>query len=130
MQKTLQDLHISHERNEDKNIPVLVEERWDAFWGIPKLELLPLLLLLTSRPPRSSNTSSTQNSTENSVRSVSIIKQITTLILLQTNSYFILHCSYCNITFTWLNPLIEIDSFIKTSKLGIKIRICLKQDSL
>ena len=32
--------------------------------GIPKLELLPLLLLLTSRPPRSSNTSSTQNLTE------------------------------------------------------------------
>ena len=29
--------------------------------GIPKLELLPLLLLLIPRPPRSSNTSSTQN---------------------------------------------------------------------
>ena len=32
--------------------------------------------------------------------------------------------------FPWLNPLIEIDSFIKTSKLCIKNRICLKQDSL
>ena len=67
--KTLQDLHISRERNKDENIPILVEERWDAFWGIPKLrclsllqyliELLPLLLLLISRPPRSLITSST-----------------------------------------------------------------------
>ena len=32
--------------------------------GNPKLELVPLLLLLTSRPPRSLITSSTQNSTE------------------------------------------------------------------
>ena len=32
--------------------------------GIPKLELLHLLLLLASRPPRSSNTSSTQNLNE------------------------------------------------------------------
>ena len=77
--KTLQDLHISHERNESENIPILVEERGDAFrgipklrclslleyllWvplGIPKLDLLPLFLFLISRPPRS-NTSSTQN---------------------------------------------------------------------
>ena len=83
MQKTLQDLHISHERNEYENIPILVEERGDAFWGIPKvrrlsllwiftwgslgipkLELLPLLLLLISKHPRSLITSSTQNLTE------------------------------------------------------------------
>ena len=64
MQKMLQDLHISHEQNESENIPILVEERWDAFRGIPNLELLPLLLLLISRPPRSSNTSSTQNLNE------------------------------------------------------------------
>ena len=79
MQKMLQDLQISHERNEDENIPILVEERWDALrgmpklrrlsilgiisWGalgIPKLELLPLFILLTSVTPRSSNTSSTK----------------------------------------------------------------------
>ena len=84
MQKTLQDLHISHERNEDENIPILVEERWDAFpgipklrclsilgiftWGplgIPKLELFPLFILLTLVTPRSSNTSSTQNFNKN-----------------------------------------------------------------
>ena len=35
---------------------------WGAS-GIPKIELLPLLLLLTSRPPQSLNTSSTQNLT-------------------------------------------------------------------
>ena len=41
-----------------------------------------------------------------------------------------LHCVYCNIAFTWLNPLIKVDSFIKTSKLCIKNRICQKQNSL
>ena len=35
MQKTLQDLHISHERNEFENILILVEERGDAPVGIP-----------------------------------------------------------------------------------------------
>ena len=60
MQKTLQDLHISHERNESENIPIFVEERWDAFRGIPKLELLPLFLFLIATPPRL-DTSSTQN---------------------------------------------------------------------
>ena len=45
MQKTLQDLHISHERNESENIPILVEERGDAFRGIPKLWLLGVLRL-------------------------------------------------------------------------------------
>ena len=39
---TLQDLHISRERNEDENIPILVEERWDAFRGIPELRRLSL----------------------------------------------------------------------------------------
>ena len=43
MQKTLQDLHIMHERNESENISILVEEREDAFWGIPKLRLLDIL---------------------------------------------------------------------------------------
>ena len=79
MQKTLQDLHIMHERNESENIPILVEEWGDAFRGIPKLrrlslleyllggalgtpklELLPLFLLLTSKHPRL-DTTSTQN---------------------------------------------------------------------
>mgnify|MGYP005849580289 CR=1 FL=1 len=50
MQKTLQDLHISHERNESENIPILVEERWDAFWGIPKLRRLSLLEYLLGVP--------------------------------------------------------------------------------
>ena len=90
--------HISCEQNKNRGIPIIVEEeRWDAnrgipklrclsileifTWGalgIPKLELLPLLILLISITPRSSNTSSTQNLTKNLVRSVSIIKQITT----------------------------------------------------
>ena len=129
MQKTLQDLHISHERNETENILILVEERWDAL-GIPKLELLPLFLFLISRPPRS-NTSSTQNFN----RKLGKICQYN-----KANHYskycckpihiLFLHCSYCNITFPWLNPLIKMDSFIKTSKLCIKNRICQKQNSL
>ena len=43
-------LHISHERNESKNIPILVEERGDAFQGIPKLRRLSLLEYLLGVP--------------------------------------------------------------------------------
>ena len=61
-----------------------------------------------------------KTSTKNSVRSVSIIKQITTLSTVAKPIHILfLHCIYCNITFPWLNPLIEIHSFIKTSKLYI-----------
>ena len=90
-------LHISHERNESENIPILVEERGDAFRGIPKLRCLSLLEYLLGVPWASPSLSSClssfssyrdlldqtlhphKTSTENSVRSVSIIKQITTL---------------------------------------------------
>ena len=146
MQKMLQDLHISHERNEYENIPILVEERWDAFQGIPKLRRLSLLEYLLGVPWASPSLSSFlssyfshrdlldhrtlhphKTSTENSVRSVSIIKQITTLSTVPKPIHILFfHCVYCNITFSWLNPLIGIDSFIKTSKLCIKNRICLK----
>ena len=37
-QKTLQDLHISHERNESENIPIFVEERGDASPASPSLD--------------------------------------------------------------------------------------------
>ena len=50
MQKMLQDLHISHERNEYENILILVEERGDAFRGIPKLRRLSLLEYLLVVP--------------------------------------------------------------------------------
>ena len=46
----LQDLHIMHERNEYENIPILVEERGDAFWSIPKLRRLSLLEYLLGVP--------------------------------------------------------------------------------
>ena len=91
-------LHISHEQNESKNIPILVEERGDAFRGIPKLRSLSILEYLLGVPrgsPRLSSCLSSffsyrdlldhrtlhphKTSTENSVRSVSIIKQITTI---------------------------------------------------
>ena len=58
MQKTLQDLHISHERNESENIPILVEERGDAFRGIPKLRRLSLLEYLLGVPWASPSLSS------------------------------------------------------------------------
>ena len=149
MQKTLQDMHISYERNEYRNIPILVEERGDAFRGIPKLRRLSLLEYLLGVPRASPSLSSClssfssyrdlldqtlhphKTSTENSVRSVSIIKQITTLSTVTNQFIFcFLHCVYCNIAFPWLNPLIQIDRFIKTSKLCIKNRICQKQNSL
>ena len=48
-----------------------------------------------------------KTSTENSVRSVSIIKQITTLSTCCKPIHILfLHCFYCSITFSWLNPLI------------------------
>ena len=81
-----------------RNIPILVEERGDAFRGIPKLRRLSLLEYLLGVPWASPSLSSClssffshrdlldhrtlhphKTSTENSVRSVSIIKQITTL---------------------------------------------------
>ena len=71
--------HKSCEQNKNRGIPIIVEEGWDANWGIPKLiclsilgiftwgalgipklELLPLFILLTSVTPHSSNTSSTK----------------------------------------------------------------------
>ena len=149
MQKMLQDLHISHERNESENIPILVEERWDALRGIPKLRRWSLLEYLLGVPRESPSLSSFlssffshrdlldhrtlhphKTSTENSIRSVSIIKQITTLSTVANQLIFCFWFSYCNITFSWLSTLIEIDSFIKTSKLCIKNRICLKQDCM
>ena len=146
MQKTLQDLHISHERNESENIPIFVEERWDAFRGIPKLRRLSILEYslgvaraapsLTSCPSSFSSYRDLHDQTlhpyktsiENLVRTVSIIKKITTLSTVEKQ--FIFCFCIVDITFPWLNPLIEIDSFIKTSKQCIKNRICLKQDSL
>ena len=90
--------HKSCEQNKNQGIPIIVEEeRWDANRGIPKLrclsnleiftwgalgipmlELMPDFILLTSVTPRPSNTSSTKNFNKNFVRSVSIIKKITT----------------------------------------------------
>ena len=123
MQKTLQDLHILHERNESENIPILVEESGDAFRGIPKLRRLSLLEYLLGVPSASPSLSSClssfssyrdldqtlhphKTSTENSVRSVSIIKQIATLSTVANLHILFLHCVYSNITFPWLNPLI------------------------
>ena len=121
MQKTLQDLHISHERNESENIPMLVEERWDAFRRIPKLRRLSILEYLLGVPWASPSLSSClssfssyrdlldqtlhphKTSTENSVRSVSRIKKITTLGTFANQLIFcFLHCVCCNITFSWL----------------------------
>ena len=58
MQKTLQDLHIMHKQNEYENIPILVEERGDAFRGIPKLRRLSLLEYLLGVPRESPSLSS------------------------------------------------------------------------
>ena len=98
----------------------------DAFRGIPKLRRLSLLEYLLGVPRASPSLSSClssfsshrdlldhrtlhphKTSTENSVRSVSIIKQITTLSTVANQFLFsFLHCVYYNITFSWLNPLI------------------------
>ena len=149
MQKTLQDLHKSHERNESENIPILVEERWDAFQGIPKLRRLSLLEYLLgvhwASPSLSSFLSYSPHIETSSIFDHFIHTKLNrklgkTRQYNKENHYskycskpihiLFWHCSYCNITFPWLNPLIEIDSFIETSKLCIKNRICLKQDSL
>ena len=102
-------LHISHDRNESENILILVEERGDAFRGIPKLRRLSLLEFLLGVPWASPSLSSClssfssywdlldhtlhphKTSTKNSVRSVSIIKQITTLSTIANQFIF---CSF------------------------------------
>ena len=105
-------LHISHERNESENIPILVEERGDAFRGIPKLRRLSLFEYLLGVPWESPSLSSClssffsyrdllnhgtlhphKTSTENSVRSVSIIKQSTTQSTIENQFIF----CFCNV---------------------------------
>ena len=97
--------------------------------GIPKLKLF-YPSFIHRKITQYLKTSSTQNFN----RKLSKIRQYN-----KANHYskycckpihIFFHCSCCNITFSWLNPLIEIDSFIKTSKLCIKNRICQKQNSL
>ena len=103
---------------------------WGAL-GIPKLELLPLFILLILIAPRSSNSSSTQNFNKNFVRSVSIIKQITTFrycFKLIPISYY--NYIYCIPTSLWFIPSDTSHRCIKISKQHTKNRICLKQDSL
>ena len=97
--------HKLCEQNKNQGILIIVEEEgWDANrgipklrclsilemfnWGglgIPKLELLPLFILITSVTPRFVHTKLNKNF----VRSVSIIKQITTLSTVATNSNFV-----------------------------------------
>ena len=149
--KTKCKRHISCEQNKNQGIPIIVEEeRWDANRGIlklrclsileiftwdtlciPKLELLPLLILLILVAPRSSNTSYTQNITKNLVRFVSTIKQITTFryyCKLIPISYQ--HYIYYIPTSPWFIPPDTTHRFIKISEEHIENRICQKQDSL
>ena len=44
------NLRISCEGNESENMLILVEERWDAFWGIHKLRRFSLLEYLLGVP--------------------------------------------------------------------------------
>ena len=52
------NLCISCEQNKNRDIPIIVEERWDAFWGIPKLRRLSLLKCLLGVPWASPSLSS------------------------------------------------------------------------
>ena len=98
--------HITWTKRERKHTDTC-EERWDALWGIPKLRRLSLLEYLLGVPWASPSLNSClpsffsyrelldprtlhphKTSTENSVRSVSIIKQITTLITVANQFIF------------------------------------------
>ena len=123
-----------------------IDERGDAFWGIPKLRLLVVLEYYLGVPwasPRLGSCHSlfhsrsnpyaklenftTQNSTENLMRSVSIRKQITTLWYcceLILNSYW---CYIYYIpTSLWFIPSDTTHRFIKISKQHIENRISQK----
>ena len=145
----LQDLHISHERNESENIPIFVEERWDAFRGIPKLRGLSLLESLLGVPWASPSLSSFLSSfssyrdlldhrtlhphktlTENSVRSVSIIKQITTISTVANQFIFFSHYTYCIPTLLQLISPDRVHRFIKISTQRKENRIYQKQNNL
>ena len=94
----------------NENILILVEERWDAFRGNPKLRRLSLLEYLLGVPWASPSLiyflssfswhrdlldhqtlHPHKTSTENSVRSVSIIKKITTLSSVE-NQFIVCFC--------------------------------------
>ena len=151
MQKTLQDLHISHERNESKNIPIICWRRkMGCQPGHPQSYMLEypcniylgclgnpqawaLASLYSSHIGNSSffDTSSTQNFNKNFVRSVSIIKQITTLrycCKLIPISYY--HYIYCIPTSPWFIPPDTTHRFMKISNQHIENGIFQKQDSL
>ena len=124
--------HKSCEQNRNQGIPTFVEEeRWDANRGIPKLELLPLFY-----SSHIGNFSFFEHFihtklNKNYVRSVSIIKQITTFrycCKLIPISYY--HYIYCIPTLPWFIPPDTTHRFIKISEQHIENRICRKQDSL
>ena len=149
MQKTLQDLHISHERNKSENIPILVEERWGAFQGIPKLRRLSLLEYLHGVPWASPSLRSSLSSFSSypdllDLRTLHPHKTLQKLceihqynkanhylqVLLQTHSNFILALYLLYSYFTMVHTPDTTHGFIKISKQHTKNRICQKQNSL
>ena len=117
----------------------MVEERGDAFeaspslfgWyslyitlgcpGHPKLRLLPLLIpssIVISPKTCKLQSHKTQ---QNLVRSVSIIKQITTLsIVANPFIFYFLRYTYCILSYPWLIPPIQSIVSSKQAKLCIK----------
>ena len=127
-----------------------VDERGDAFRGIPKLRLLVVLEFYLGVPwafpslgffhslfqspsnpyPKLENFT-TQNSTENLMSFVSARKQTTTLRYCCKLIIYLYWCNiYCIPTSLWFITSDTTHRFIKISKQHNENRICLKQDSL
>src|SRR3990170_1513399 len=126
------------------------DERGDAFRRIPKLRILVVLEYYLGVPSASPSLGSfhslfrspsklhpklenftTQNSTKKLVRSVSMIKQISTFRYCCELIPILYWCYiYCILTSPWFIPPDTTHRFIKISKQHIENRICQKQNSL
>ena len=121
-------------KHKNQNILILVEERWDAFRGIPKLRRLSLLEYLLGVPWESPSLNSClppsapietpsifeqfihTKLNKTSMRSVGIIKQITTLSTVANSFifYFCIIATVYNFSMAYITD--KIDSSSKRAK--------------
>ena len=109
---------------------VLLEYYLRVPWASPSLGSFHSLFLHPSCSPQKLENFNHTKLNKTFVRSVSIIKQITTLIIVANPLIFLLHYTYCIITLPCLIPPGTIHRFIKISTQCNENIICQKQNNL